>query len=693
MAHMGAVKNEEFKAGEVIMSSDAVRASEKCGKDCWVWLALIVAAAAFFRLYDLGMSAFRADTILLWELAKRHVAPALLFTDWFEVSGAAGQMPMPAFIMQLFLSLTGWHVTPAMVRFPFAFFGLITVLAAFFAGRRFGGNRFGLYLSALLAVNSFHIATSREAYFYAMSVFGYFMFFLVSANLADKMWYGRALTWKDALGLAVALFFSAYSQITGLTLCATAGLFLFGLLFWKRRKTPTFKKDLILLIVPHVVILLPLMLAGWGLRPLFAQILQSKNLATQAAAITGDSIFTGFSKAVLQYSWGWSPAGLAIFTAVVLGAAVYCVAKRDLKSVLLVYFIVVQTVLFVLAKGFSGAAYGARYMAGILPFFLAFLVYGLLELPGLVESKLLKNPSRRWLTAVCGAAAIGFCVYPAYLNTQVTGKPTPYFDISRWFDSNMPNGALVLVDRWFEPWNELRSHPSTNVIYTFTIPNEPLETFLQYHWRESAKDFFAKYPDAAYLEIAKTYWDVPSVGPWEWPRSYFANHVTIKNEAGLKLRKLGLTNREDFYAANSNRVVVEVFYNSREDILRRAAAEGRSFVVLYGPRWSYIKTQDYRGWRVLEKEGSLNVYNLTAAPADVALKLQAVAVNGAKHVTASAGQQRADFQAGRIREWTIQPVRLAPGVNEIVLQDPLWGLSQSPLLVDSVECVALTPAP
>ena len=66
-------------------------------------LAIIVAVAAFFRLYELGLSAFRADTILLWELAKRQVPPSMIFTDWFEVSGAAGQMPMPAFITAIAL--------------------------------------------------------------------------------------------------------------------------------------------------------------------------------------------------------------------------------------------------------------------------------------------------------------------------------------------------------------------------------------------------------------------------------------------------------------------------------------------------------------------------------------------------------------------------------------------------------------
>jgi hypothetical protein len=110
----------------------------------WVILAVIVAVGAFFRLYLLGMSAFRADTILLWSLAQRQIPPLQVFTHWFDVSGAAGQMPMPAWIMQQFLALTGWNVTPFMVRFPFALVGILAVPVAFFAGRRLGGVGVGL---------------------------------------------------------------------------------------------------------------------------------------------------------------------------------------------------------------------------------------------------------------------------------------------------------------------------------------------------------------------------------------------------------------------------------------------------------------------------------------------------------------------------------------------------------------------
>ena len=680
MAHMGAVKNEEFKAGEVIMSSDAVRASEKCGKDCWVWLALIVAAAAFFRLYDLGMSAFRADTILLWELAKRHVAPALLFTDWFEVSGAAGQMPMPAFIMQLFLSLTGWHVTPAMVRFPFAFFGLLAVPVAFFAGRRISGPGFGLMLAAFLAVNSFHIATCREAYFYSTLIFGAFLFLLAAAGIVPAVWEGRAIRISDFAILAVALFFSAYSQITGLILCVAGGLLFLALLIYKQRRTALFKKNTMALVVVYGIVLLPVLAATWGLRPILGQIGANKENSAKVVSMSGESLFTGVTKALLQFGWGWSVVGWVVFALALIGAVYWAVRGREKRWLWIFYFVIMQIAIFGVLQRAMAATYEARYLAGVFPFFLALLVYGLWGAGG----QLKKTVAAKALAGcLCGGALVA-AAYPAYLQTQLTGKPTPYFDLVRWFDTHLPPGTPVLVDRWFEPWNELKSHPSTNVVFTFTIPNEPVDVFMGNHWRDTAKDFFVRNPDAAYLEIAKEYWDVPGVGAWDWPRQFFARHATIANEAGLKLRALGLANRSDFYAANTNRVVVEVFYNTTEDVIEQARRAGRPALVLFGSGWIFTKTQDFRDWRIPQGRANLEVYNLTGQPMEANLLITAASVSGSKQVD-MAGQMLT-FEGGRLLDKMAGPVTLVPGRNSLAFSDRMWDGGRAPLLVATVDC-------
>ena len=92
------------------------------------------------------------------------------------------------------------------------------------------------------------------------------------------------------------------------------------------------------------------------------------------------------------------------------------------------------------------------------------------------------------------------------------------------------------------------------------------------------------------------------------------------------------------------------------------------------------------------KDGIVEIYDLMGHPVDVALKLTAVAVNGAKRIMVPAAQQTADFQSGELKEWVIQPIKLKPGLNEIMLRDSLGGVSQAALLVNSIEVSALTPA-
>jgi hypothetical protein len=276
---------------------------------------------------------------------------------------------------------------------------------------------------------------------------------------------------------------------------------------------------------------------------------------------------------------------------------------------------------------------------------------------------------------------------PAWYCTQLTGKAVPYKVIKSWFDSHFAKGTPVLVDRWFEPWNELKStYNSTNVHFTFTIPNEPADVYLKYNWRDTVKGFFQKYPDAAYFEIAKSYYDRPEVGPWDWPEHYFAQRVGITNEAGLKLRGLGLAYREDFYASNSNRMIVTVYYNTRDDILKKAREEGLKTVVLYAPGWGYTKLWrqiqgDFRDWRVLEKESTLDVYNLLDAATNRTVVIRAVSLNGGKRVRASTGAE-CRFPQGQIDGWRIENVELKPGKNSLTLTDA--GPANSALLIEDV---------
>lgn len=681
----------------------------------WVAFGAVMAVAAFFRLFELGKVAFRGDTILLWSLAQRRVAPGLLFSKWFEVSGAAGQLPMPAWVMQEFLSLTGWHVTPFMVTLPFAVFGILAVAAAYFGGRRLFGTAFGLVFAALAAVNPFHIGMSREVYFYSSGVFGYFLYLWAAAAWTERYWGKEGPAKSEIALMAAAVFFSAYSQVTGAIIVAAGGLLLLGLLVYRQRGTAAFVRNLAVLIGLHAVVLAPVAFASWGWRPIVAQIGANRDVAVQVVAMGGQNLGRAVLEMAAQFAWGWTPAAAALLALVLALGAAAMVKAREGRGLWLAYFVVMQIALFAVVRTAASANYEARYMAGVFPFFLALVVYGLLRAAAVLAGG---RRAGHAAGAVLCAAGIGASLYPAYLQTQLTGLPAPYFDLIRWTDANLPPGTPVLVDRWFEPWNEIKAHPNTNVNFTFTIPNEPVDVYIQNRWRDSARAFLAKYPDAAYLEVAKSYWEAPGVGAWSWPREYFAHHVGITNEAGLELRRLGLANRGDFYAATTNRVILDLFYNRPEDVVEKARAAGRQVIALYGPGWQYSKPfmalngsdERYRDawtalaqagfreyfsdWRVLEEAAAVDVVNLASSNLMVEVTVRAVATPSSKQVEVVGGA-RMVFGAGQFASKVVAAAELPPGISRLVLRDSLWPSAKVPLMVESVSvgAVAARPAP
>ncbi|MGA1194569.1 MAG: hypothetical protein ACO3ZG_09370, partial [Kiritimatiellia bacterium] len=126
-------------------------------------------------------------------------------------------------------------------------------------------------------------------------------------------------------------------------------------------------------------------------------------------------------------------------------------------------------------------------------------------------------------------------------------------------------------------------------------------------------------------------------------------------------------------------------------------ASGETLATFYGQNMTYLKsgpmgifpfqTQQFMDWRVLEQRGELEVYNLTDASLEATLEITAVAPRGAKLVTANG--QRSQFAAGQMQRWSLGPLRLEPGRNPVILEDPRWGQSMEPLLISSVK--VLTP--
>src|ERR1051326_4193562 len=486
-----------------------------------VALLLIVGLGAYFRLADLGLAAFRADEGFFWDIFQMKHTPGEIFDKWMELQGLSGQFPFSAAFTKWFVQFFGLPVTHFTVRVPSALWGIVTILAAYGAGRAFGGTTFGLALAWVLAVNPYHIQLSREAYHYPPLVCGAFLGFWAALWIVDHVHTGKPFT-PLFYGISVIGFFLlTYAQPSGWPLALLLGaIFLYGTArVWKKGQRATL--PFLATLAACAIASIPLLVSPWGLK----QQLQSASSEVQASMLrifgSGPPFFEALWRIITSYGWG-DTFLRGTFTLLVIGLAFWvCVRKIKVDGhyLVLLVFLVGGFGFAVVSLRSTGRPFASRYVVSLTPLFLTLLTVGLVRSAELFKFVMERKPPSRTLFP-CGLLLIATMLWacPAYLCPRLTGKPTPYKGINAWVDANLPHGTLVLVDRWFEPWCELRVEPSTNVIYTYTIPNEPLENFINFRWRDSAVAFLTNNLDAAYLEIAKTFWESPQVGPWHWPR-------------------------------------------------------------------------------------------------------------------------------------------------------------------------------
>jgi hypothetical protein len=666
----------------------------KVDKKIWIVLLLILVAASWVRLAGQETMALRADSLEFYRICGQQVTGSQIFDHWLEIMGLSGQFPFPMAFTKWFLDTFSLPVTLLNLRLPSILWGILTVLFAYGAGRRLLGPGAGLFLAALLALNAFHIQMTREAYYYPSMAAGAFLG-MWGAIWAVQRWrrseqesalkkVGYLLVNLSGFGLLI------YSQPTGLfpAMLYAAVVALSEVMIAVRARKITWLP--VGLAAGYLLLGFPLLLAPWGLSQL-RQIStgELKQAALKSLSVSQERTGSLIVKGATLFAWGSTPLRL-LFMAIFGVAGLWWIGTRVKKGweyALIPFMLIGVFLSFLYARSQAGALFEPRYLIGLLPAYLLLLLLGGWTLMELLKRVLPNKQPLRSAWILIPAACLGLSLYPAWLCTKMTGQPTPYLQIQQWMDTHLPSQTPVLVDRWFEPWNELAVHPSTNVIFAFTVPNEPVDTFRNVRWRDTAVEFFKKYPDAAYLEIAKTYWDVPDIGPWTWPASYFARHVGLHNEAGIQLRELGLAARTDFYASNTNRLAVEVYYNTRDDVLERARKNGE-LIPWYGAGWGYTKLWrqvqgDFRDWRVLGPQAVLDVLNGRSEPVRGQLFIRGVALQGTKRVTFNR-EKSFDFPPSRMAETTIGPFEFQPGVTSIVLADALGG-GNIPLLVETLE--------
>lgn len=645
----------------------------------WVALALVpVVLATVLRLYNLGAAALRADTILFWQFCRNPALTTwMIYTDWLRIAGEnTGQMPFSVSVTRAMIDGLHLPITEYTLRLPAALFGSLAVLAAYAVGKDMHGRRFGMLLALCLALNPYQIQASMEAYFYGPLLLGSWLL------VWSAVWGFRHRRWRTRWPVKfyvvslLGVILSAYSHLSGcwLAMLWAAVVMPVGLWRWRKYRAPGWEVPALL--AACALLSVPLLVMPWGAPDFIKNVMGAGNKAEVVRRMGGyDGDWWRVAWTFVQGAgWGSTPWRQLLTGALALPllANLLLRARRFRVEWVLLGITVGGIALLHFASLAQGTPPARRYLLYVQPSFLALMAAGawtFSRLPGV----------RRVPTVVRRAAAWGFAglalaalITPAWTATRITGKPTPYKDIVAWVDTHLPKGTLVLVDRWFEPWNELAVYPATNATFTFTVPSEPSDVAVRNRWRETVPAFFERFPDAAYLPLVNSYQDTPALGPWDWPERHFCRRVMIVNEAGLRLRDWGLAYRDDFYSAGTNRVVVEILYNTREDVLAGARAEGRPLIVLYGPEWGYTKLWnrgrpgDFRDWRVLTDRATVDLFNLTPTLTNVTVMIKAVAVGTTTRVRLSTGDE-AVFPVGQLREWRIPGIVLQPGANTVEL--------------------------
>ena len=661
----------------------------------WMALGLVIGLGAFFRLMWLGEAAFGADTMMFYDLCHRPLSAGAIWIDWLNLVGRTGQFPFALAFTRGFVDLFHLPVTDFTIRLPMALFGIATVPAAVLAGALLGGKRFGLFFGLLLALNPFHIQLSREGYFYPPVLLGSIMMLWSTIWIFRRRNSVAPLPVRWYLMTAVGFFLLTYSHLSGWWLACLVVPFTMAMVIWRLKKGQGRPSEIIVLSVIYLLIGIPLLVLPWAV-PYFVDDIMRPGGKTYAFRIFGEntlSLWTMISSTGTIMAWG-NTLVRAVFTGGVVVLTLGILFFRfwtNQSLAFIIGFLLAADMLYYIGLSSSGLPFATRYQAFIMPLYLLLLAYGIWHAGSLGRLTRRLNPRlRRGAAWAMAGAAILLYLEPAWASSRLTGNPIPYKDLARWCDTQLPPRTLVLADRWFDPWNELRVNNSTNVYFTFTVPNEPPDVYLKVRWRDTAKAFFDKFPDAAFFEKGSFY-DRPEVGPWTWPSQYFARKATFTNEAGIKLREMGLGYRVDSSAACSNLVVIRLYYNTREDALAKARNQGKSSLVFFGPEWGYVKLwqqlQDFRDWRVLEGKAALDIHNLAPQTNIVTLLIRGMAVNGGKRVRFGMLSQ-ADFQNRQLAEWRIERVPLKPGLNQFVLSDALWSVAKIPLLVDQVKVLA-----
>ncbi|MBP1588816.1 MAG: hypothetical protein ILO10_01320 [Kiritimatiellae bacterium] len=680
----------------------------KCTLCKWTGGALVLAAvglAFWVRLTGLGTSASRTDEINFWKEAMGLPDQSTwqqLCAMWREPTWW-NQMPTADSIPVAWCSLLGQRgpdVTIAQVRLPFALLGGASV-AALAAWLWFRGRRGAAGLAAVwLALLPLHLYHSREAYYYAPELFMAALALpWVAGAMADVLSGRRRQPTSGWLALGVALMVGlCLTHMSAWAPAAVAWLAL-GVTLWvttsPARRRPERKRALGLWTAAGIIIALAM--SRWIARGIH-EIMRSQ---------TGETDFVGASaswvlpRVLPFFCGGANGVGIGVLLTVLAAAvaAGFLLRRSQLpppssahaspipapdapapapdylyrSTSWLLLAVLVANFAYV---GFFGGGLGKMsYFSACLPLFVAWCAMGLERLCHAVFP-------RSGTAMSLSLVALGLALLAAFAGmardvVRLPGRPTPYVALRDWLDANLPSGTTAIVDRWYEPWNEMALYAPTNVHVTFTIPDEPYENYVHGRWRDVTRQTFESGDAQAFIRLTRNH--EKRMGLWQWPEKFFAHHAVVTNDIGLRMVATGSAPMEDFYDFPS-RLQIEVFYDLPDEVAAKQVVKGARGWASFGPGWTLFKPWQQGIWHDYHllrngETATLELRNPSDQPISATLEVRAQSLGGT-----------AVCSAGRLGRFSFEPGMLAIQALDVVLQP---GLTEVPFRMHSTDSPGL----
>ena len=587
-------------------------------------LALVLVLAGIFRFCDLSHAAVRSDEINF----LNYVARGQSLVDLWKTPPWFNQIPLADSVPIVWARLTKQAASESVIRQPFALLGWLTVgFCAAWALRRRGAGA-GLLLGVWMAVLPYHVYHSREAYYYVLAMLFASGLVLRGADFAARLRAGNALQAREYAEWTLWALLTCLSHMSAWVVAGVTGLVL-TLAGVAGLKGALRKRHAVAMACVAAV-----MGAGmirWVLRALYEM---SRAAANPDAHIASAFAWTG-PRVLPFFAGGANAVGIGLLAAVGLAAAFVFWKSRGrpgredrLYGALMGIAAcgLVGTYAYIVAVG-GGEKGKLAYFAANLP---GFLVWAAMTL----DKTFARAGEGRRLALDVGAAILvaGLLALPAWQVTRLDGKPAAYRQIRAWLDTNLEPGDVAIVDRWYEPWNEMALYAPTNTKVSFTVPDEPYEQYVGLNWRKTTQNLFANNGAQAFIRLQRNH--EKRIGLWTWPETWFAHRAVVTNEAGVWLRDTGFAPMEEYYSER-NRVETEIFYDTHADVADRARGAGQDAVGFFGEGWRLFKPWqqgDFSDYRILEDEAATSIHNLRGEPLRLRGTVVAAAMGGDQQI-------------------------------------------------------------